>query len=353
MTAGHVLVARLDSAGDVLLAGPAVRAVAARASQVTFLGGPSGAEAARLLPGVDAVATFDAPWVGYEPSPVRAAAVDGLVARVRAAAVDQALVLTSSHQSPLPMALLLRLAGVPWIAAVSRDYPGSLLDLRLAPPGDVHEVERALALARAAGFPLPAGDDGRLAVTGTEPSPPLPAAPYVVVHPGASVPARALGRERASALAGLLARAGWHVVVTGNAAERDVAEDVALGVPPGSATEVAGTTSLAAFASVLAGAAAVVTGNTAPVHLAAAVGTPVVSVFAPVVPLARWRPWRVAHAVFGDARIACAGCRARRCPIAGQPCLASATPAALADAVEALAPLGAGARPGHMHEVSR
>ena len=51
----HVLVARQDNAGDVLLAGPAVRAVAAGAERVTLLCGPAGAEAARLLPGVDEV----------------------------------------------------------------------------------------------------------------------------------------------------------------------------------------------------------------------------------------------------------------------------------------------------------
>ena len=48
-----VLVARLDSVGDVLVQGPLVRAVAAGADRVVFLAGPAGAEAARLLPGVD------------------------------------------------------------------------------------------------------------------------------------------------------------------------------------------------------------------------------------------------------------------------------------------------------------
>ncbi len=41
-----------------------------------------------------------------------------------------ALILTSFHQSPLPTALLLRLAGISRIAAISTDYPGALLDVR-------------------------------------------------------------------------------------------------------------------------------------------------------------------------------------------------------------------------------
>ena len=59
------------------------------------------------------------------------------------------------------------------------------------------------------------------------------------------------------------------------------------------AVDLAGRTDLADLASVLRGAEAVVVGNTGPAHLAAAVGTPVVSLFAPVVPAERWHPWGV------------------------------------------------------------
>jgi ADP-heptose:LPS heptosyltransferase len=77
------------------------------------------------------------------------------------------------------------------------------------------------------------------------------------------------------------------------------------------------------MAEVLAGADVVVVGNTGPAHLAAAVGTPVVSLFAPTLPAARWRPWGVPVVLLGDQEIACAGCRARTCPVAGHPCLTS------------------------------
>ena len=158
------LLARLDSDGDVLLAGPAVRAVAASGDRVVLLVGPAGAAAARLLPGVDEVVVWSCPWVVADPSPVDPADLDRVVSRLRGLAVDRALVLTSFHQSPLPLALLLRLAGVPWIGAISDDYPGSLLDVRHRLPDDLPEAERALSLARACGFALPRGDEGRLAV---------------------------------------------------------------------------------------------------------------------------------------------------------------------------------------------
>jgi heptosyltransferase-3 len=87
--------------------------------------------------------------------------------------------------------------------------------------------------------------------------------------------------------------------------------------------DLGGGTDLAGLADVLAGAACVVVGNTGPAHLAAAVGTPVVSLFAPTVPARWWRPWNVPHVLLGDQHVPCAGCRARHCPIPGHPCLSS------------------------------
>ena len=116
------------------------------------------------------------------------------------------MVLTSFHQSPLPTALLLRLAGVRWIAAVSEDYPGSLLDVRLPVPDDAPEPVRMLQSVREAGFPLPAGDAGRLQVRRPLPDVDalLPAEPAGAARRGASrsqragsgLPVAAVGRPR-------------------------------------------------------------------------------------------------------------------------------------------------------------
>ena len=323
-----VLIARLDNAGDVLLAGPAVRASASRASRVTFLAGPAGRAAAEMLPGVDEVLCFDAPWSGYEPPAVDGEAVTSLVESVASLGVDEAVILTSFHQSPLPLALLLRLAGVGRIAGTSTDYPGSLLDVRHPVPEDLHEVERALSLVGALGHRLPAGDDSRLRLRHPLPSWRPFDRPYVVVHPGASVPARAWDRLRCAALVRALAGQGWPVAVTGTRGECSLTAEVAGSGHPLIA-DLGGATDLAGLAGVLEGAAAVVCGNTGPAHLAAAVATPVVSVFAPVVPATKWAPWGVPTALLGDQQIACAGCRSRACPFPGQPCLSEVTVAAV------------------------
>jgi ADP-heptose:LPS heptosyltransferase len=97
-----------------------------------------------------------------------------------------------------------------------------------------------------------------------------------------------------------------------------------------------GKTSYRELAALLANASCLVAGNTGPAHLAAAVGTPVVSLFAPVVPVERWAPWGVPCVVLGDQRAACRGTRARVCPIAGHPCLSDVPPAEVVSAVAKL-----------------
>jgi ADP-heptose:LPS heptosyltransferase len=175
-----------------------------------------------------------------------------------------------------------------------------------------------LTIARAAGFDLPEGDDGRMAVT---PPPDVSALvgdrPYVVVHPGAAVPARAWPADSARDLVRLLADRGDSVVVTGGPGERALTAFVADGV----ALDLGGRTDLPTLAGVLAGATVVAVGNTGPAHLAAAVGTPVVSLFSPVVPAIRWAPYGVPVELLGDQDAPCAGTRARVCPVPGHPCL--------------------------------
>lgn len=323
---GKVLAVRLDGAGDVLLAGPSLRQLRADVDELHLLVSPGGAEAAALLPGVDDVLVADVPWVrdavdATDQATDDVAVLDRLLARLRSERYDEVVVLTSYHQSPLPMALVARWAGVPKVVGTSDAFPGALLDVRHRrdPDGDdpgsggCHEVEAMCAVVAAAGHPLLADD--RLAVAPV-PVPTWLGGSYVVVHPSASVPTRGIPVDRAARHAEALAAHGWRVVVTGGPGDVELGRAV---TPPGG-VDLTGRTSLRSLAGVLAGAAAVVVGNTGPAHLAAAVGTPVVSLFAPVVPLERWRPWRVPAVVLGDPGAACRLSRARTCPVPGHPC---------------------------------
>ena len=213
------------------------------------------------------------------------------------------------------------MAGVPRVSAISDDYPGSLLDVRHRVPDGLPEPERALSLAVAAGFALPDGDDLRLRVrtdrlpaTGRARRPRLSgAAPrFGGAEPG-------LPPELAARIVRALTAAGHRVAVTGGPDEGALTARVA----GDTGIDLGGRTGLADLAGVLAGAGALVVGNTGPAHLAAALGTPVVSLFAPTVPYGQWGPYRVPTVRLGDAAAPCRDTRATVCPVPGHPCLAA------------------------------
>ncbi|MCN0153957.1 HAD-IIIA family hydrolase [Salinispora arenicola] len=321
--AGTVLVVRSDSAGDVLVTGPGIRAVAAHARRVVLLCGPRGRAAADLLPGVDTVIEHQLPWIDPAPAPVTPHDIATLTTALAAVDADEAVIFTSYHQSPLPLALLLRAVGVERICAISDDYPGSLLDVRHHVPTGTPEPERALSLAAAAGYPLPFDDEPVLRLRPVPPPPARVGAPgYVVLHPGSAAQSRGLPPDLAAEIVRTLVGAGHRVVVTGGPDEVALTARVAGGI----AVDLGGGTGLADLAATVAGAAAVVVGNTGPAHLAAAYGVPVVSLFAPTVPFGQWGPWRVPTVRLGDPDAPCRGTRAATCPVPGHPCLSRIRP---------------------------
>src|SRR3954471_5984793 len=321
----RALVVRLDSVGDVLLTGPAVRAVATRYT-VSYLSSSIGMDAARLLPGVDEVIRFDAPWILADPPRFDEPALQQLASVVRRRRFDVALILTSARQSALPTAMVLRMAGVGLIVAISRDYPGSLIDVRIPGDPDVHEVERSLLVADAIGCALPFDDDRRLRIrTGDEDLKVSRSLPdqYVVIHPGSSVPSRSLSSPAWQQVVRTLANAQINVVLTGTKGEDKTGAIRRAGGDW--VTDLIGRTTLATLAQVIAGARGFCVGNTGAMHLAAAVDAPVVCIMAPTVPVNRWRPWLVPHRILGDQQIECRCCYQRVCPLPRQECLSAVT----------------------------
>src|SRR3954468_5389224 len=321
----RALIVRLDSVGDVLLSGPAVRAVASRYS-VTYLASSIGAEAAALLPGVDEVIRFDAPWILADPPTFSESTVQQLASIIRRRRFDVALILASARQSALPTAMVLRMAGVRFIVGISRDYPGSLLDVRIPGDPDVHEVERSLMVTEAIGCALPFDDDRRLRIrTGDEDLKVCRSLPerYVVIHPGSSVPSRTLGSAAWQQVVRTLVKEDIDVVLTGTKGEDQTG--VIRRAGGDRVTDLIGRTTLAALGRVIGGARGICVGNTGAMHLAAAVNTPVVAIMPPTVPTNRWRPWQVPHRILGDQQIGCRCCYKRVCPLPRQECLSAVT----------------------------
>ena len=135
--------------------------------------------------------------------------------------------------------------------------------------------QTALALVEATGRPVDPTAGTRLAVRR-----PLPDVthllgegahhPYVVVHPGASVPSRAASPLRSRAFAAGLVEDGWKVLITGSPGERDLTSTVC----PAGAIDLGGRTGVwPARRRPRREPPAAVVGNTGPAHLAAAVGS--------------------------------------------------------------------------------
>nr|WP_216207417.1 glycosyltransferase family 9 protein [Amycolatopsis aidingensis] len=154
---------------------------------------------------------------------------------------------------------------------------------------EVHEVRRWCGLLEWHGIPADPADF-RL----PPPPGPSPAPGAIVVHPGAAYPARRWPAEHYARVAAELGAEGHRVVLTGGAAERDLAAEVAASAGLGEAAVLAGRTGLAELAALVAGARLVVCGDTGVGHLATAFATPSVLLFGPTSP-ARWGPPPDAH----------------------------------------------------------
>jgi heptosyltransferase-2 len=138
--------------------------------------------------------------------------------------------------------------------------------------------------------------------------------PWIGVNPGAAYgSAKRWPPERFAAAADLVARRlGAKVAIVGGAAERPIGEEVAARLQAPSRL-LAGETTLAGLVGVLAGLRLLLTNDSGPMHLAAALGTPLVAVFGST-------DWTETAPVGREAAVVreaveCAPCMLRECPI--------------------------------------
>src|SRR5206468_719409 len=128
--AKNVLCVRLDTLGDVLMTTPAIRALKESGEgprRITLLTSPAGVEVARLVPEIDYVITYEAPWMKATPQRHTAATEYAMATQLRAARFDAAVIFTVYSQNPLPAALLCYMAGIPLRAAHCHENPYQLL----------------------------------------------------------------------------------------------------------------------------------------------------------------------------------------------------------------------------------
>lgn len=352
--ARSILCVRLDNLGDVLMTTPALRALkrSIRGCELTLLASPAGAQAARLVPEIDDVVEYCAPWVKQPPA-ANDDAVLVLAQRIGGGRYDAAVIFTVYSQSALPAAMLCSAAGIPLRLAHCRENPYQLLTdwVRETEPGEGvrHEVRRQLDLVARIGcattderlsLSVPpsatawAGE--RLAALGIEPG-----SRWVLIHPGASAPSRRYPLASwALAARRLVTEHACPIVFAGSGEDAAAIGSIRQALPDG-AHSLCGELDLARLAAIIALAPVLACNNSGPAHIAAAVGTPVVDLYALTNP--QHTPWRVAQRVlFHD--VPCRFCYRSECPQGHHACMRGIAPEAVAAACGEL--LARGRRPG-------
>ncbi|PSR15603.1 hypothetical protein C8255_22220, partial [filamentous cyanobacterium CCP3] len=160
----------------------------------------------------------------------------------------------------------------------------------------------------------------------------LPSPPWIVIHPGASAPSRRYPPELFAQVARSLVESGLTVLFTGTPPERDLVESIRIQMEAPSHSLV-GKLDLGDLSALLAVAPLLLSNNTGPVHIAAAVGTPVVDLYA--LTNLQHTPWQVPHQVlFHD--VPCRLCYKSVCPEGHHACLRQVEPQAVVAAVREL-----------------
>lgn len=351
--ARHILAVRLDALGDLLMTTPAIRALheSGPERQITLLTSPSAAGIAALVPEIDDVIVYDAPWVKMTAPRADSGPDHALIERLRAAHFDAAVIFTVYSQNPLPATLLCYLADIPLRLAHGRENPYQLLTnwIKETEPEEQvrHEVQRQLDLVATVGSHT---SDPRLLLQ----VPPAavarvrallqdagidPARPWLAIHAGSTAASRRYPPEHFAAAARLLVREhGLSVVFTGTQAEAQLVATIRQMMQAPSLSLV-NHLNLAELAALFKLAPVVISNNTGPAHVAAAVGTPVVDLYALINP--QHTPWMVPNRVLYHD-VPCRWCYRSICPEGHHACLREVEPErVVAAALELLGQRGA------------
>lgn len=293
--------------GDLIMTTPALKALKETfLCHITVLTSTMAQSITGFIPVIDDVIIRDLPWIKANGTTAGADLVE-LVNLLRGCQFDAAVIFTVYSQSALPAAMLAMMAGIPQRLAYSRENPYDLLTHWLPdkePYSFVqHQVKRDLALVSATGATT---NDDRLLLTVYEKdrraaSHKLHEAGidatkrYLIFHPGVSEEKRKYPVTDWITLGNLVAKNGLPILLTGTVKESDLTRAIAAGIGD-NAFDMAGRFTTGEFIAVTDKAAGVVSVNTATIHIAAALQTPVIVLYALTNP--QHTPWKVNGKVF-------------------------------------------------------
>jgi ADP-heptose:LPS heptosyltransferase len=334
----RVLAIRLDTIGDVIMATPALGAMADAGSHVTLLTSTIAGPLQPLLPYLRDVVTLDVPWMKHGAArPVSSSAHLKVLEHLRAERFDIAFIFTVSTQDPSCAAYLAYLCGIPRIAAYVRGKLYGLVTDPLHdddPPGTgPHEVVRQLRLVESLGFPttrrslrldIPAPSRGVRALLDH-----IGPVTWCLIHPGASAQSRRYPIRQWARVIDHLEASGIQVVLAGGKQDRAQCTEIAA-LSRHAPVRADGRFGLADFAALVQAAPVAVTCNSAASHVAAAAGTPVVTLYAGT--NSQHGPWSDRATVLRHAT-SCAWCYSSVCSRGTPVCTAGIPPELVAKAV--------------------
>jgi ADP-heptose:LPS heptosyltransferase len=333
----RVLAIRLDTIGDVIMATPALGAMADAGSQVTLLTSTVAGPLRPLLSYLHDVVTLDVPWMKHSSAhPVPAAAHLKVLDRLRAERFDLAVIFTVSTQEPSCAAYLAYLCGIPRVAGYVRGKLYGLLTdpvLDDDPPGTgPHEVVRQLRLVESLGFPttrrslrldIPAPSRSVRALLDH-----IGPATWCLIHPGASAHSRRYPVRQWARVVDLLEDSGVRVVLAGGRQDRAQCTELAA-LCRHAPFRADGRFAIPDFAALVQAAPVAITCNSAASHIAAAAGTPVVTLYAGT--NSQHGPWSDRATVLRHAT-SCAWCYSSVCRYGTPICTAAIRPEMVARA---------------------
>lgn len=313
----RILLLRLERIGDLLMALPAIADVRALAPSATIdlAVGSWNADLAAALPPVSRVLTLDAAWLARDGGGLGLRPLVAAARTWRHAKYDLAI----NFEPDIRSNVLLAASGAAWTAGYRSGGGGALLDVALEYDVRAHTTDNARRLVSTVMEGTPSDADRILAV------PPRAFAeadrllrsarrPLVAVHASGGRAIKQWEPDRFAEVARrLIGASGATIVLTGSAADRPLVDRVKAALPPASVLDLAGDLDLLTVAAILERCDVLITGDTGPMHLAVAVGAPVVAVFGPSEP-ARYAP-RGAHDRVVRVDLPCSPCnRIRRPP---------------------------------------
>lgn len=309
--------------GDLVLTLPLVQALkrAWPETRIAVVTIPATAELLENHPDIAASIVFDKKSADAGPAGLLRAA-----ARLREHAPAVVLV---PHRS-LRSAILARLSGATLRAGFSTSAGRFLFNRTVPYRREMHETDRNLSLLGAFGMPAPAGERPRLypdredaravdALLGEHPG-----VPSVAVAPGSVWNTKRWPEEKFTALCRLLDGEGLRVVLVGGPADASLSARIAQRSGARRLVDTTGRFTLLQSAEAMRRCVAAVSNDSAPMHLAGAVGTPVIAIYGATVPAFGFAPRGERDAIVETSGLDCRPCGihgGERCPIGTFVCM--------------------------------